>query len=152
MRKRKSGFTLIELMLVIGIISVIVSVMLPAMQKARSQSQLQSCLSNLKTIGTAAEMWKIDNPQKSRVGHDGDFSEARTLVPKYMGKFPVCPSTGVGDYAGGKGYRTCELSTGKATYLYVICIGGHKDLIPYSSDTYGPVWTPEKGVIIGSPF
>ncbi len=58
---RKNGFTLVELLVVIGIIAVLVAMLLPALNKARQQAVRISCLSNLRQLGMMFHMYAQDN-------------------------------------------------------------------------------------------
>jgi len=61
MIRHKRGFTLIELLVVIAIIALLMSILMPALQRVKKQARATTCLSNLKQIGMAAELYAGDN-------------------------------------------------------------------------------------------
>ncbi|MBC8108890.1 MAG: type II secretion system protein [Anaerolineae bacterium] len=61
MRKRSHAFTLVELLVVIGIISVLISILLPSLNRARQAANLVDCQARLRQMGQALQIYTVTN-------------------------------------------------------------------------------------------
>lgn len=87
---RKSGFTLVELLVVISIIGVLVSMLLPAVQSVREAARRTECLNNLKQIGLSIQMYEGTTMQIPPSRPADEFLTWPTLLLPFMEQKNLC--------------------------------------------------------------
>lgn len=85
---RKSGFTLVEIMIVVAIIGLLAAIAIPNFIKARTTSQMNACINNLRQIDGAIQQWALENKKGTTAG------VAFTDISGYLKNAVVCPSGG----------------------------------------------------------
>lgn len=81
--RTRYGFTLVELLVVIGIIAVLISLLMPALQAARNQAQAVKCRSNLKQVYLGLVGYAADNKGWIRQPENHPWVKASTHYPKW---------------------------------------------------------------------
>ena len=103
-RALRRGFTLIELLVVIAIIAILAAILFPVFAQARDRARQVGCLSNLRQIGLATQMYAQDYEETTPNQwwtHSGctewDCTPAWQLAPYIKNtQVWVCPSKGRG--------------------------------------------------------
>ena len=85
---RKSGFTLVEIMIVVAIIGLLAAIAIPNFIKARTTSQMNACINNLRQVDGAIQQWALENKK------DSGATVAFTDISGYLKNAVICPSGG----------------------------------------------------------
>ncbi len=109
MNKKNEGFTLVEIMIVVAIIGLLAAIAIPSFVKARSTSQKNACINNLRQIDSAKEQWALEY---RKVSGDTIVTTGTNGVNQYIkGDTPICPAGGEYTYGVVSTNPVCSLAS-----------------------------------------
>lgn len=103
---RTSGFTLVEIMIVVAIIGLLAAIAIPNFVKARTTAQKNACIANLKQIDGAIQQWALENKKAT-----ADTVGSADYTPYLKGsQLPACPGGGAYTSTTVGTSPTCNIS------------------------------------------
>ena len=85
---RRAAFTLVEIMIVVAIIGLLAAIAIPNFVRARTTSQQNACINNLRQVDGAVQQWALEQKK------DPAATVAETDVTPYLKNSVICPSGG----------------------------------------------------------
>ena len=111
-KQMKKGFTLVEIMIVVAIIGLLAAIAIPSFMRARTTSQKNACINNLRQIEAGKDQYALENGYTNLQSIGTDTVAFSNLVSAgtsggYIKNYPTCPATN---------FTTKDLAASVASY------------------------------------